>query len=375
GINGAVESDFFDWLLDVGGGADLVMRIARQVARFRLIAVEHDIGKVLYESLIDPEERHELGEFYTPDWLADLICEASIERPTEERVLDPACGSGTFPFFALRRLLAAADDAGLSNRAALDLATEKVLGIDIHPVAVLIARVTYLLALGSERLRQERSALTIPIYLGDSLQWNTASFLAGREVLIQVPDGGPTLLFPFVITRDPNLFDRVIEEMLSLSERGADGEVFAAWLRREGITDIEDFKVLGETYWDLRQLQADDRNHIWGYVARDGLRQSCAISMYSTHALTRAEGHGRAPAGAAARVPCFPVKRLRRGRHRRARDQIGQAPPRARSRKRQAPRAREEHERGGPDDRLDRCEEGHRPARAQQASPADRLGE
>lgn len=269
GINGAVESDFFDWLLDAGGGADLVMRIAHQVARFRLIAVEHDIGKVLYESLIDPEERHELGEFYTPDWLADLICEASIERPTEERVLDPACGSGTFPFFALRRLLAAADDAGLSNRAALDLATEKVLGIDIHPVAVLIARVTYLLALGSERLRQERSALTIPIYLGDSLQWNTASFLAGREVLIQVPDGGPTLLFPFVITRDPNLFDRVIEEMLSLSERGADGEVFAAWLRREGITDIEDFKVLGETYRDLRQLQADDRNHIWGYVARN----------------------------------------------------------------------------------------------------------
>jgi len=269
GINGAVESDFFDWVLDAANGPDLVIRIAHQVARFRLIAVEHDILKVLYESLIDPEERHELGEFYTPDWLADLIAEASVERPLEQRVLDPACGSGTFLFFAVRRLLAAADDAGLTNKGALDLATEKVLGIDIHPVAVLIARVTYLLALGTERLRQERSQLTIPVYLGDSLQWNTQAFMAGREVLIAVPDGGPTLVFPLVVTRDPSKFDRVIEEMLSLSERNSDPEVLAAWLRREGITDRLDLEALDRTYRDLRQLQAEDRNHIWGYVARN----------------------------------------------------------------------------------------------------------
>jgi SAM-dependent methyltransferase len=266
-IAGAVQSDFFDWVLDAPGGTDLVMRIANQVARFRLASVEHDILKVLYESLIDPSERHELGEFYTPDWLAQSMCETTIEKPLEWRVLDPSCGSGTFLFWAVRRVLDAADEEGLSNREALDLATDRVVGVDIHPVAVLIARVTYLLAFGTARLQADRGSISVPVYLGDSLQWNTRPFMADREVLIEVPDGGPVLAFPFAVTRDPGLFDRVIQEMLALSERGGETEDFLAWLRREQVTNPGDLATLSSTYGALRQLVADDRDHIWGYVA------------------------------------------------------------------------------------------------------------
>ena len=269
GISGAIESDFFDWLLDAPAGGDLVLRIARQVQRFRLSAVEHDVLKVLYESLIDPQQRHDLGEFYTPDWLADLMCETAITDPLDQRVLDPACGSGTFLFFGVRRLLAAADAAKLPNQEAVTVATNRVLGIDIHPVAVIVARVNYLLALGADRLRQDRPAMAVPVYLGDSLQWNTQAFLAEKEVLISVPDGGPALLFPFVATRDPTLFDRIIEQMLALSERQATPTAIAAWLRREKITDPRDIEALADTYEKLRQLHGENRNHIWGYVARN----------------------------------------------------------------------------------------------------------
>ena len=54
GIQGAVESDFFDWILELADGRDLVLRIARQTSRFRLRDVEVDVLKSLYESLIDP---------------------------------------------------------------------------------------------------------------------------------------------------------------------------------------------------------------------------------------------------------------------------------------------------------------------------------
>ena len=74
GISGVVESDFFDWPLGSGRGDDLVRRIALQAGRFRLRDVQTDVLKGLYESLIDPQQRHDLGEYYTPDWLAHRMC-------------------------------------------------------------------------------------------------------------------------------------------------------------------------------------------------------------------------------------------------------------------------------------------------------------
>ena len=60
--------------------------------------IQTDVLKGLYESLVDPEQRHDLGEYYTPDWLAHRICAEVIDEPLQQRVLDPACGSGTFLF-------------------------------------------------------------------------------------------------------------------------------------------------------------------------------------------------------------------------------------------------------------------------------------
>ena len=43
GISGAVESDFFDWVLEAEGSDDLVRRIANHVERFRLRDVDSDV--------------------------------------------------------------------------------------------------------------------------------------------------------------------------------------------------------------------------------------------------------------------------------------------------------------------------------------------
>ena len=66
--------------------------------------------KTLYESVISADTRRRLGESYTPDWRAEAIVDAAVPNPLEQRVLDPACGSGTFLFHAVRRYLTAARD-------------------------------------------------------------------------------------------------------------------------------------------------------------------------------------------------------------------------------------------------------------------------
>ena len=278
-LYGVAESDFFDWPLMADGGGGLVERIALQVGVFRLADVRTDVLKGLYESLIDPEQRHVLGEYYTPDWLAERICAAAVRDPLQERVVDPACGSGAFLFHAVRRLLAAADAAGSSNADALARCCDRVLGIDVHPVAVQIARVTYLLALG-DRLNAQRGTVTLPVYLGDSLQWNTEPFFADRDVLIEAPPDEATgadaaiLHFPATVARDPALFDRVITRMLEMSAGSPPqpSQGLGAWLNQQGLTDEVTRKELTATYEQLAALRQEGRNHIWGFMARNLVR-------------------------------------------------------------------------------------------------------
>jgi N-6 DNA Methylase len=172
GIGGVVEADFFDWVVHVPGGDPFVRSLARRVGRFRWQEVGGDVLKVLYESVITAPTRKRLGEYYTPDWLAERLVATAIEWPLESRVLDPSCGSGTFLFHAVRRYLAAAEDAGLPLGSGLAGLTQHVLGMDLHPVAVTLARVTYLLAIGRHRLTHpDRGPIQVPVYLGDAVQW------------------------------------------------------------------------------------------------------------------------------------------------------------------------------------------------------------
>ena len=290
GISGQSEPDFFDWPLADATGRDLVLRISRHVNRFRLQDIRMDILKALYESLIDPGTRHDLGEYYTPDWLAARMVAATVDSPLEQRVMDPACGSGTFLFHLVRAVLGAADAAGLSPAAAARKAVEKVAGIDIHPVAVIFARVTYLLALMPALRAEHPGDIALPVYLGNALQWDLTQpagkgeqpdFLASDEMLeifvpaIEVTEPEPqrlppaTLRFPTAVAADALLFDRILNNMIHFGERSEPAANFSAWMDRERVASPADKLVLRETYGVMRRLQGEGRNHIWGYVARN----------------------------------------------------------------------------------------------------------
>lgn len=289
GIHGVVEQDFFDWVVDVPGGTEFVATLAARVARFNWNAVEHDVLKHLYESVISQESRRKLGEYYTPDWLADRVVAASYQDPLNERVLDPSCGSGTFLFHCIRAYLAAADTAGTPNKDAVTGLTRNVIGMDIHPVAVTLARVTYLLAIGTQRLNVDRpDDLTVPVYLGDSLQWEQNPNLFTRDDAFTVDTssdelvggGGGRLfdnelIFPLAVLQDAGKFDRLVSRMADLAldkSNTHDKTLMAPVLRHNGITDQAVRDVLTETFRHMRDLARTNRNHIWGYYVRNLIR-------------------------------------------------------------------------------------------------------
>jgi type I restriction-modification system DNA methylase subunit len=98
GIYDATENDIvenegvlraFDWLI-------------RYLEQYKIEELGDVIGYI-YEELIPPEERHVLGQFYTPRPIAELIVKWAVRSP-DDKVLDPGCGSGTFLVEAQKRL-------------------------------------------------------------------------------------------------------------------------------------------------------------------------------------------------------------------------------------------------------------------------------
>jgi SAM-dependent methyltransferase len=270
GILGAVEADFFDWPLKLPAGAELVRQVAQQAARFRLRDVEADVLKILYESLVDPDQRHDLGEYYTPDWLAARVVAAAVDAPLEQRVLDPACGSGTFLFHAVRRLIAAGQAAGWAGPRILQACEEKVRGLDVHPVAVTLARVTWLLALGP--LVTDRPAkLTVPVFLGDAMQWNLRRYVGGADVLVDVP-GEPPLQIPAGFAEDQAVFEQGLDALNQGLVDDRTPEAVGRELRRIQGADPADADALAATFVQLQALYKAGRNGIWTFVFRNLVR-------------------------------------------------------------------------------------------------------
>lgn len=275
-IGGVVEADFFDWPIGSAQGTAFVETLTRRLSRFSWMDVEHDVLKVLYESVIDPETRHRLGEYYTPDWLAERIVGEVVDDPLEQRVLDPACGSGTFLFWAVRRYLEAAAEAGTDDRQAVKGVVSQVFGIDLHPVAVTLARVTYLLAIGAERL-QGHEPMTVPVYLGDSIQLNDAtSVLSPGGLSISTADGlelfARELNFPESLVADAGRFDRFVDDLATkASTRLADGKppAIAQTMTNYGVVEESDRGMLEDTYKVLCHLYDHRRDHIWSYYVRN----------------------------------------------------------------------------------------------------------
>ncbi len=279
GLSGIVESDFFAWPAEAGG-RPLLQTLARRVARFDWQEAPADIGVVLYEAIIPAEERRRLGEYYTPQWLARAMVQELVTDPLNQRVLDPACGSGTFIAEAVSHFIEAAIANGetpqLHPRDILLSLQDAVTGIDVHPVAVHLARTAWTLAarpaINAASEAGFSGALSIPVYLGDSLQlrFRTGDLFAEQEITIQALDDEKTeLIFPVSLVDRPENFDSLMVDVARYIEEG--GDPFLA-LDDNHITDSTERKTLTATIAAMQELHAAGRDHIWAYYTRNMVR-------------------------------------------------------------------------------------------------------
>lgn len=190
GITNFLEGDFFSWYIDsYNDELDQAIQVAAEaLARFEpatpLLAppLVTDLFKRLYQYIVPKDIRHDLGEFYTPDWLADyLLRRAGFYRDPTGSLLDPACGSGTLLVRAIRAIHQSFKETRIGNddqvEEAIDsrtvdllehLRARRIVGLDLNPLAVISARANLILALLQE-IETSQADITLPVYLADSI--------------------------------------------------------------------------------------------------------------------------------------------------------------------------------------------------------------
>jgi len=105
-----------------------------ELGAYNLGRIKADVIGRVYEDLIPPDERHRLGQYYTPPPIVDLIVELCVKSP-DDKVLDPGCGSGSFlvkTYHKLRDLKKKKNPFAKDEDLHQELLNQ-VYGIDINP--------------------------------------------------------------------------------------------------------------------------------------------------------------------------------------------------------------------------------------------------
>lgn len=89
------SSTFFDRIPITKEAIVLFNQFISELERYKLSEIEYDVIGKVFESLIPIQERHYLGQYYTPADVVDLI-EGFCIKSADDLIFDPACGSGTF---------------------------------------------------------------------------------------------------------------------------------------------------------------------------------------------------------------------------------------------------------------------------------------
>lgn len=277
GLQDFFEEGFFGWYIDVWNPemAEQIRGMAEELTGFEPATptikqeVVRDILKDLYQELVPRVIRHDLGEYLTPDWLAEVTIEET-DFEGDGRILDPACGSGTFLVEAIDKIRSRSDNEG---EELLEEIIDKVAGFDLNPISVIASRTNYLLSIGE--LAFYSSSVRIPVYQCDSV------LTPAKYVDVRSMGNGSNGEGYRISTREgefniPAFKEQErIEDLLSLVndyvEMGASAEEFLS-VAEDEIDIGENWKpMVSELYNDIHQLEEEGRDGVWTQLLRNRL--------------------------------------------------------------------------------------------------------
>jgi methylase of polypeptide subunit release factors len=279
GVMNLIEEDFFTWILHNkvrDKSLELMYSISRELQRYDLTQIDEDFFKEIYQEIVERGQRHRVGEYYTPEWLTELILNEVIEFKLREkvdppRILDPACGSGTFLCNAIHILKKELKRRGWIEQEILNFVLANIVGIDINPLAVTIARANYLLALG-ELLNARKGPILLPVYVADSIKLPPVLTTLHENINIyEYVVNNTRLQIPVGVAKDRNrmgiaiaALKEAVKSYMARRNKLEAQKVFERFLQNS--TSREEFNILKSTLNNILSLIDKGRDSIWIYM-------------------------------------------------------------------------------------------------------------
>ena len=283
------SQDIFDWWVETKGTDNRLLCLALgeallTVVQFYFADLSGDLFGDLYQHYFDRDTRKALGEFYTPGGAIEFILdECGYKGKKGERLLDPACGSGSFLVAALRRYLE--KNKGRGKQDVLSELTDglSIVGFDINPFAVLMAQVNYaalILPAYAEAVfdNPDFRILRLPVFRTDSLRIEERDVEADTEkrdkLTINMQFGEKTL--------DVRVYLPLLEGKKKFVEMRVQVPRFAEARRQELVNNLEEYVAALAIVF---QAARDSRNGLAARLkARFGERAE-AMAAYLQEAL------------------------------------------------------------------------------------------
>jgi type I restriction-modification system DNA methylase subunit len=283
GVRNLIEEDFFSWILHeyiVNEALELFMGIAKELLKYDLAQINEDFFKEIYENIVERGQRHRIGEYYTPEWLAELVLREVLNlwwnRSNEPpRILDPACGSGTFLVNAVRIMKEELKHKGWSQEDILNYTLASIVGVDVNPLAATIARANYLFALG-ELLGYRKGSITIPVYVADSIKLPEVkkTLHGGGTPVYEYEVNGVRLQIPVNVAKDRARFGRVLaafKESIDAYRTYGNGRKRSEALKQfermlQSVVTQAELAILKNTLNNILTLIDDKKDSIWIYM-------------------------------------------------------------------------------------------------------------
>lgn len=290
GISNFLEGDFFRWYLDAFESPELreaIREVARSLSQYEPAtsilepASSRDLLKKLYQYLVPHEVRHQLGEYYTPDWLAELLLnEVGYKGNTRKRFLDPACGSGTFLVLAIQRAKKQGYEEKLPPREIAKRIITNIWGFDLNPLAVIAARTNYLFALGD--LANELPNIEIPVYLADSILWPEQ--VGGQMEInytggdcVKVKTSAKEFHIPAAWIKGKGFLMSIAAPLMEILVKGRFApDIAMKHLEQKGLVFPPNQEVIKNFYEEILELEKQNKNGIWARFLKNAFAPTIA---------------------------------------------------------------------------------------------------